>query len=98
MNPEHVEQVRILEADVKHLEDRFDGHLAIYANNGKESARVASALERIERHSFERDKKVDEMFDTYNSFKVGKVGIAWLFGIFMAVGSAILMVKEILRK
>ena len=98
MNPEHIEQVRILEADVKHLEDRFDGHLAIYANNGKESARVASALERLEQHSLDRDLKVDEMFETYNSFKVGKIGIAWLFGIFMALGSAILLVKEITKK
>ena len=98
MNSEHVEQVRILEADVKHLEDRFDGHLAIYANNGKESARVASALERIERHSFERDKKVDEMFDAYQGFKIGKMGITWLFGLFMAVGGGILLVKEIMKK
>lgn len=98
MNHEHLEQVRIIENDVKQLENRFDNHLLVYSENGKESARVARVLERMEEHSKERDKKVDEMFDAYQGFKIGKMGITWLFGLFMAVGGGILLVKEIMKK
>lgn len=79
------------------LEKRFDTHLQVYAANGKESARVAAVLERLEEHSRERDAKVDEMFDVYQSFKFGKKGIFWLIGTFTFIGGAILMAKQILK-
>ena len=86
---------------ILHVEQRLDDHIRIYKENGKESARVAAALERLEEHSRERDAKVDEMFTTYTDFKSGKKAIVWfvggLFGIFISVGSAYLMVKNIFK-
>lgn len=91
MNQEHIEQIRILESDVKALESRFDNH-------GIESTRVARVLERLEEHSRDRDIKVDEMFEAYKALIIGKKGIVLLFGIFMTIGTAILMLRELFKK
>lgn len=102
MTPEHTKQCEIITDNVinkvDELEGRFDSHLQVYANNGKESARVAAVLERLEIRSKERDEKVDEMFKVYQSFKFGKMGITWAFGICMAVGSAFLLIKNLFLK
>lgn len=86
---------------VEDLEKRFDRHLEIYANNGKEMARLASVIEAMQLYSTERNKKVDEMYITYQEFMMGKKGIIWLIGgsfaIFMALGSAYLMIKNIIK-
>lgn len=83
------------------LEKRFDRHLEIYANNGKELARLAAAVEALSLRADTRDKKTDEMYTTYQEFTMGRRGIIWLIGglfaLFMAVGSAILMVKNIMK-
>jgi len=97
MNKEHKEQCTHLDGKLDELEGRLDRHLEIYANNGKESARVANALEKMILRSNERDKKVDEMFDAYSEFKAGKRTLKWLFGLFMAVGGAVLLIKGIIK-
>lgn len=83
------------------LEKRFDRHLEIYASNGKEMARLAMVVERMEERSHKRDKQVNEMFDVYKDFKSGKKVIVWFvggaFALFMSVGGAYLMAKNILR-
>lgn len=83
------------------LEKRLDRHLEIYANNGKEMARLAIAVETMAQNDKERDVKVDEMFIAYQEFKNGRKAIVWLIGglfsIFMTVGGAILMAKQILK-
>jgi len=43
---------------VQDLEKRFDRHLEIYANNGKEMARLAGAVERMEERANLRDERV----------------------------------------
>lgn len=77
------------------LEKRFDRHLEIYANNGKEMARLATAIEIMHKSVEERNKIVDEMFDVYQSFKFGKKGIFWFIGTFTFIGGALLMAKQI---
>lgn len=83
------------------LEQRFDKHLEIYANNGKEMARLASAVEAMQERSEKRDVIVDEMLKVYQEFQSGKKGIVWLIGglfaMFMTVGSAYLMFKQITK-
>jgi len=47
MNPEHVEQTRVLERDITSLNNRFDRHLEIYAKNGKELANVKEEVREV---------------------------------------------------
>jgi len=57
-------------SEIGSLESRFDRHLQIYAENGKESKRVADALERLLEQSDVRDVKVDAMYADYAADKV----------------------------
>ena len=79
------------------LEKRFDRHLEIYANNGKEMSRLAAAVERMEERSDKRDERVDEMFEVYQQFKFGRKGLLWLIGTFTILGGAFLMAKSIIK-
>lgn len=86
-----------LEHELDKIEGRLDRHLEIYAQNGKESKRVADALERLIEHSKERDAKVDEMYEVFTSTiavsKFLKVSAVFL----VSCGSAYLMAKSILK-
>ncbi len=82
---------------VQDLEKRFDRHLEIYANNGKEMARLAGAVERMEERANLRDERVSEMFEVYQQFKFGKKGIIWIIGTLTFLGGAYLMTKQIIK-
>jgi len=86
-----------LTQQVNHLDQRFDRHLEIYANNSKESKRVADAIERMEEHSRCRDVKVDEMYAVFNDGKVATKIAKWMFAFLIALGGAWLMIKQIIR-
>lgn len=84
---EHIKKER---ERIDSIDARLDRHLEIYANNGKESKRVADALEKlIVQHK--------EMYDLFDTLKGGKTTIKWLFGVFVAIGSATLLVKQLLK-
>lgn len=84
---EHIQK----ESDrITSIDDRLDKHLVIYANNGKESARVADALEKL-------IKQHGEMYDLFSTLKGGRTTIKWIFGFVLAVGSAVLLTKNILK-
>jgi hypothetical protein len=86
-----------LEDELNKIEGRLDRHLEIYAQNGKESKRVADALERLIEHSKERDAKVDEMYEFFYGGHV-VTRVAKVAGTFiMACGGAYLMFKSILK-
>ena len=86
-----------LEDELNKIEGRLDRHLEIYAQNGKESKRVADALERLIEHSKERDERVDEMYEFFSGGHV-VTRVAKFTGTFiMAIGGAYLMFKSILK-
>lgn len=88
---------KTIEEHVLHIEERLDKHLEIYAKNGKESRRVADALEKIIAHSMERDKKVDEMYQFFSDGKIATRLAKFLGTSFVALLSAYLLVKNILK-
>lgn len=83
--------------DLNALEKRFDKHISIYAANGKESKRVADALERLIQYNSERDVKVDEMYALFNDGKTATKITKWVFTFIMATGGAFLLFKNILK-
>lgn len=91
---EHIQK----ESDrITSIDDRLDKHLVIYANNGKESARVADALERIIESQKINNAKTDEMYDIFRDLKGGKKTTIWAISGFMFIGSAYLLAKNILK-
>lgn len=58
------------EIDINRIEGKLNTHLDVYRENGKESKRVADALNVLIQHSMDRDKKVDEMYLQYINEKV----------------------------
>jgi len=47
MDTQHTEQTKRLEDDIRSLAQRFDRHLEIYAQNGKELRSVQTELESV---------------------------------------------------
>lgn len=86
-----------LEAQIKDVDSRLDKHLEIYANNGKELARLGNLLEQHMADHKDTEKKVQEMYDVFIDGRGGVKVIKILFGILVAIGSAILMVKGIFK-
>lgn len=87
------------------LEGRLDDHIAIYsrhvqiyADNGKESKRVADILEKMVERSVERDAKVDKMYkehmdkeavgDAVNRFAMLIIKVAAVLAAFAGIGAA----------
>lgn len=80
-----------------YIEEKLDRHLEIYKNNGKESKRVADALERLIEHSKERDAKVDEMYVFFSDGKVATKIAKFVGTTFVAVLSTYLLFKNITK-
>lgn len=105
MQQEHLQQLRHLDEQLDGLEARFSNHLEIYANNGKELARLGNL---ISDHIMEQKKMMDELYpiiEFYRSFKAtSKVtqvtfkGVMKTTGVLLAIGSLWIMIKTILSK
>jgi len=82
---------------LEELEKRFDRHLEIYSQNGKELSRLAEAVENhIEAHK-DMVEKVNEMYAIFNDGKVGTKIIKWTFRLLVGIGSAVLIYKGIVK-
>lgn len=80
--------MKSIDQQVELLTKRFDKHLEIYANNGKESQRVADNLEALIQQN-------NEMYTLFSTFKGGWTVSKWVFGLFVAVGSAWVLIQKI---
>lgn len=63
----------------------------------EELKRLNATLGELLKHSEERDKKVDEMYEVFNNGRFLTSVIKWGFGLLLALGGAYLMVKSILN-
>lgn len=88
---------RIDDAKIEELESRFDRHLEIYAKNGKELTKlgvlIQSLIDKFDDHlkqDIEWKEKARPLMDGYKS-------IRWAFYFVMAVGSLVLLIKQILK-
>jgi len=92
-------QTQIIERDLEKLGNRFDRHLEIYAQNGKELMGLKTSVDGL-RNTFERhfennnqDQKkqwdnIKENSNNIQSMEVKVAKIAIQAGIFSALGSA----------
>lgn len=97
--PEHntTEELKALD---QRLDKYVDMQLAFAEMCNKsiiESARVATALERLEEHSKCRDTKIDEMYTVFHDGKVATRIAKWAFALMIALGGAVLLVKQIIK-
>lgn len=63
----------------------------------EELKRLNATLEELLKHSEERDKKVDEMYEVFNNGRFLTTVVKWGFGLLLALGGAYLMVKSIIN-
>ena len=85
------------EQHAMYIEEKLDAHLKIYAANGKESKRVADALEKLIAHSQERDAKVDEMYVFFSDGKIATKIAKFVGTGFVAILSTYLLFKNITK-
>lgn len=69
---------------------RLDKHLEIYANNGKEAARLADEVNKMRQQN-------EEMYALFNGSKFTVFLIKWAFIAFAAVAGLILTIKQIIK-
>ena len=65
MDTQHTEQTQRLEHDMRHLGNRFDRHLEIYAANGKELAAVKQNVASL-------DKTITEFYRSFNTYELAQ--------------------------
>lgn len=65
MDIQHTEQTRRLEEDMRHLGNRFDRHLEIYAANGKELAAVKQNVASL-------DKTITEFYISFKAHEAAQ--------------------------
>jgi len=70
------------------FQKRFNRHMEVYAENGKELARLGNLLE-----AHINDTK--EMVSFFKGMNFTKKLLMWLLGAFAGVGTTILMIREI---
>ena len=63
----------------------------------EELKRLNATLEELLKHSEERDKKVNEMYEVFNNGRFLTSVVKWGFGLLLALGGAYLMVKSIIN-
>ena len=89
---------------IQELETRFDRHLEIYANNGKELAALKEAVKSLERFLTE-NRKLDDIFreelkpimNSYSTLVSGRKMILGFIIFVSALGSLYLLIKQILK-
>ena len=95
MNQEHLEQMKHMDERIDDVDNRLDRHLEIYANNGKEMARLAQAIEAHIKSQDNVEIKVNEMYKIFNDGKIGTKIVKWVFRVLIAIGSAVIIYKGI---
>ena len=95
MTPEHLEQMKHMDERIDDVDNRLDRHLEIYANNGKEMARLAQAIEAHIKSQDNVEKRVNEMYEVFNDGKIGTKIVKWVFRVLIAIGSAVIVYKGI---
>ena len=68
-------QTKIIERDLQKLGDRFDRHLEIYAQNGKELSGVKASLEN---HNKTADRITERLLDHETRINANEINIAKL--------------------
>ena len=75
----------------KDYRKRLDRHIEVYENNGKELARLATAVE-------EMHGKQDAMYKVYQGFNWSTKAIMWVLGLVATIFGIVLTIKQILIK
>lgn len=87
---------------IMELEKRFDKHLEIYASNGREMARLAIAVENLSKEMGTekiKDKEWQEIIEKkLEPLTDGAKSIKWIFGVLIAIGTLIIMFKQIFKQ
>lgn len=74
-----------------------ENHIRREIEMQEELKRLNATLEELLKHSEERDKKVDEMYEVFNNGRFLTTVVKWGFGLLLALGGAYLMVKSIIN-
>lgn len=96
-------QEEILELRHKQEEHdaRFNRHLEIYANNGKELKELTGVIYRIVPMFEENTKQTKEMYEIFNGISTTSKWttkiVKWIVGILLGVGSLIIMWNNIIK-
>ena len=94
MDKELKKEIESLEASDRRMEESFTRHLEIYAQNGKEMARLAQAVENLTEAFKEYKESNKEVLKWAKNMKWGQKTIVGLVGIVgTIVGIVIAVIK-----
>lgn len=97
-----------MQEELKKLSDRqdvheamFQRHLEIYANNGKELKELREIIVEIVPMLKENTDQTKQMYEIFHGLsttgKWSSLIVKWIFGLFIGIGSFILMAKALLK-
>lgn len=82
---------------IEELENRFDEHLRIYADNGRELARLATAMELHIKEHDEFKIKLEPMIKFYEGAGFTQKAVMYLLALLTAIGGLYLLIKQIFK-
>lgn len=82
-------QIGALGKQLVDLGKRFDEHVQIYAENGKESKRLADTVEGFGEMMVDRNKKIDEMWEAFAKARTGRDIFIGFFKFFALIGAGV---------
>ena len=89
MTPEHLQQLNHIDVKVDELEDRFDRHLEIYANNGKELADLKTEISELRIQLKMVLPALQDSKEMMEWFRSMKSGYKFLMAILTLLGTAV---------
>lgn len=92
-------QLKEMKSRLEEYQVKFDRHLEIYANNGKELKTLTDTILKIVPMFEENTKQTKEMYDVFSGIATtskwtSKI-VKWVVGIFLGIGSLIIMWNNI---
>ena len=76
-------ELKLLEQDLRGVTDRFDRHLEIYANNGKELAALKSSVDSVIKQASNMEKLLREGYVSVSRFRPVEIAMYGFIGIIM---------------
>ena len=82
---------------IEELESRFDRHLEIYANNGRELSRLSKLIEIHIKDHDEFKKKIEPMIKFYEGMTFTQRMVMYMLALLASIGGLYIIIKQIFK-
>lgn len=79
------------------FQKRFDRHMEIYAQNGRELAALKEIVHELSRDVKKHVVETEKMIKFFNGMSFMQKAAMWILGVIAAVGTAFILLRDIFK-